>query len=442
MKPARILLSVLVTLALGGCSVFEQAPATPDLRASGAVAASAIGVTAEIGGKVLDVSVAEGDLVKAGDVVFTLDCALLQAQRDQTAAAIDVASAAAVAAEAQQHNAEIQYALVRQGVTQQDTPGRVAVWAAPADSTISVPNWYFQQSEQLAATQAELDAALSALDIEQANLQNELKKASNADFVSAEKRLAQAQVAYQIANLTDTQALSATENSDLQNASQALLDSATDELKAAQSAYDGMLTSSAAQSVLEARARVAAAQARLDNAQDRLNMLQTGSESLQLEAAQVGLDQAKAGVEQARSGKAQAEAALKVIDLQIEKCTVRAPQAGVITARDLDVGELVVPGGTVMVVSQLSPVTVTVYVPEDRYGQIDLGQAVTVSVDSFPGQTFAGTVRWISSEAEFTPRNVQTVSGRKATVYAVKVEVSNEGGLLKPGMPADVDLER
>ena len=95
-----------------------------------------------------------------------------------------------------------------------------------------------------------------------------------------------------------------------------------------------------------------------------------------------------------------------------------------------------------MVVSQLSPVTVTVYVPEDRYGQIDLGQAATVTVDSFPGQTFAGTVRWISSEAEFTPRNVQTVSGRKATVYAVKVEVPNESGLLKPGMPADVDLGR
>ena len=237
----------------------------------------------------------------------------------QTAAAIDVASAAVVAAEAQQQNAQIQYALIRQGVTQQDTPGRVAVWVAPADSTISVPNWYFQQSEQLAAIQAELDAALSALDIEQANLQNELKKASNADFVSAEKRLAQAQVAYQIANLTDTQALSATENSDLQNASQALLDSATDELKAAQSAYDGMLTSTAAQSVLEARARVAAAQARLDNAQDRLNTLQTGSESLQLEAAQVGLDQAKAGVEQARSGKAQAEAALGMVTNNVER---------------------------------------------------------------------------------------------------------------------------
>ena len=124
----------------------------------------------------------------------------------------------------------------------------------------------------------------------------------------------------------------------------------------------------------------------------------------------------------------------------VAKCAVRAPQAGVITARDLEVGELIVPGGTVMVVSRLSPVTVTVYVPEDRYGQIELGQAVTISVDSFPGQSFAGTVNWIASEAEFTPRNVQTVSGRKATVYAIKIEVPNESDLLKPGMPADVSF--
>lgn len=442
MKSARILLSTLLALTVGACSVLEPGTAPAGLTASGVVAATSVSVTAEVGGKALDISVVEGDSVEAGDVLFTVDCRLLQAQRDQAATAIGLANATVAAAEAQQQYARIQVALTRQGVTQQETPSRIALWNAPADDTLSVPNWYFQQSEQLTATQAELDAAEAALKIEQANLKNELEKASNADFAAAENRLAQAQVAYQIASLTDGQALAASENTELQTASQALLDSATNELKAAQSAYDGMLTSAAAQSVLEARARVGAARARVDNAQDRLNTLQTGGESLQLEAARIGLDQAGAATAQARSGLAQAEAALKLLDLQVEKCTVRAPQAGVITARDLEIGELIVPGGTVMVVSQLSPVTVTVYVPEDRYGQIDLGQTVTISVDSFPGQTFAGTVRWISSEAEFTPRNVQTVSGRKATVYAVKIEVPNESGLLKPGMPADVNLER
>ncbi len=440
MKLARIVLSTTLVLAVAGCTVLEPAATPTGLTASGVVAATSISVAAEVGGRALDVHVAEGDVVEAGDVLFTVDCRVLEAQREQAVTAIDLAEASVAAAEAGQQSAQIQVALTRQAVAQQETPGRLATWSAPADDTLNVPNWYFQPGEQLAATQAELDAAGSALAVEEANLQNELEKASNADFVVAEKRLAQAQVAYQIAVLTDGQAQAATENVDLQAASQALLDSATDELKAAQSAYDGMLTSAAAQSVLEARARVAAAQARVDNAQDRLTTLQTGGESLQLEAAQSGLAQAQAAQAQAQSGLAQAEAALRLLDVQIAKCAVRAPQAGVITARDLEVGELIVPGGTVMVVSRLSPVTVTVYVPEDRYGQIELGQAVTISVDSFPGQSFAGTVNWIASEAEFTPRNVQTVSGRKATVYAIKIEVPNESDLLKPGMPADVSF--
>ena len=82
--------------------------------------------------------------------------------------------------------------------------------------------------------------------------------------------------------------------------------------------------------------------------------------------------------------------------------------------------------------------TVTVYVPEDRYGTIQIGQPAQVTVDSFPGRTFSGTVQRIADRGEYTPRNVQTPAGRRAVVYAVKVAVANPGGELKPGMPADV----
>ncbi len=143
-------------------------------------------------------------------------------------------------------------------------------------------------------------------------------------------------------------------------------------------------------------------------------------------------------MDQAQGGIDQAAASLKLIDLQLDKCTVKAPQDGVITARNLESGEMVAPGGTLMVISKLDPLTLTVYVPEDRYGQVKLGQPVSISVDSFPSRNFAGTVKFISSEGEFTPRNVQTADGRKATVYAVKIEVPNAEGLLKPGMAADV----
>ena len=76
--------------------------------------------------------------------------------------------------------------------------------------------------------------------------------------------------------------------------------------------------------------------------------------------------------------------------------------------------------------------------PEDRYGTIQIGQPAQVTVDSFPGRTFSGTVQRIADRGEYTPRNVQTPAGRRSVVYAVKVAVENPGGELKPGMPADV----
>ena len=78
------------------------------------------------------------------------------------------------------------------------------------------------------------------------------------------------------------------------------------------------------------------------------------------------------------------------------------------------------------------------YVPENRYGTILLGQSARVNVDSFPGETFDARVIRIADQAEFTPRNVQTEQGRSTTVFAVDLAVSNPQGKLKPGMPADV----
>ena len=89
-------------------------------------------------------------------------------------------------------------------------------------------------------------------------------------------------------------------------------------------------------------------------------------------------------------------------------------------------------------VHPFTSVPITVYVPEDRYGQISLGQQAQVTVDSFPGETFIAEVIHIADQAEFTPRNVQTVEGRSSTVYAIKLRVKDSEGKLKIGMPADV----
>ncbi len=117
---------------------------------------------------------------------------------------------------------------------------------------------------------------------------------------------------------------------------------------------------------------------------------------------------------------------------------VRSPLDGVVLERLVEADEFVAPGSTVLVVAALDALTLKIYVPEDRYGQIALGQTYAVTVDSFPGETFQGTVKFISDRAEFTPRNVQTTDSRKTTVYAVRLDLAAAGGKLKPGMPADV----
>jgi len=170
--------------------------------------------------------------------------------------------------------------------------------------------------------------------------------------------------------------------------------------------------------------------------------LQTGDASPQVAAAAATLEQAKNAAQQAQDAVGQAQANVELLDAQLGKLEVKAPMDGVVLTRNIEPGEYVAPGGAALTLGDLGNLTITVYVPEDRYGQIHLGQGAQVSVDSFPGQEFAGQVSTISDQAEFTPRNVQTVEGRSSTVYAIKLTVEDPQGKLKPGMPADVTFQK
>lgn len=119
---------------------------------------------------------------------------------------------------------------------------------------------------------------------------------------------------------------------------------------------------------------------------------------------------------------------------------IRTPIAGVVLYRSVEPGEFTTPGAPLLTVADLDHLTLTVYVPEDRYGQIVLGGTYSVTVDSFPNTVFTGTVRHIADRAEFTPRNVQTTDSRKTTVFAIDLDLAPSGGKLKPGMPADVNF--
>jgi HlyD family secretion protein len=434
---AKLYILIALSLALTACQGIQIQQVTPALTASGTISATSTRLAPEIGGKILTVNVNKGDTVKAGDVLFTLDAALLQAQRDQAAAAVQVAQAAVDAAQQKLANAQAQFALTAQAAYMTDNQNRINAWTVTQSDKFSQPVWYFQKSEQVTAMQSELDAAQKALDSEQANLQDTLKKSSNQDLVAAEKRLALAQAAWQSADTSLTQAKNAKDNTDLVDAAQKIMDAAQSELDAAQQDYNKMLSTTAASDVLEARARVAAAQARRDNAQQALDQLMSGDQSLQIQVAQTAVNQAQTGVSQAQAALAQAQASLKMIDVQISKTTVTAPSAGIVLSRPQNPGETTAAGATVVEIGSLDNVKLTVYVPEDQYGKIKLGQDVKVSVDSFPGQTYNGTVTDIANQAEFTPRNVQTVEGRSATVYGIEITILNANHDLKDGMPAD-----
>ena len=214
---------------------------------------------------------------------------------------------------------------------------------------------------------------------------------------------------------------------------------------------------------IELAAALEAAESRLHKAEDDLAKLQDGPNpqdvailearlaaidsaprqaQATLEAAQVGVDAAASRLQASKAAVAQTQAELDLIDVQISKLTVFSPIDGVVLTRIVEPGEVVQVGAAVMTVGQLSPLKITVYIPEDRYGEINLGQTAQVTVDSFPAQEFSASVVHIADQAEFTPRNVQTVEGRRNTVFAIELSIENADGKLKPGMPADVNFEQ
>jgi len=427
-------LAVVLTFLLSACATTE----TGKFTASGSFSAIDTSIAPELSGKVIEVSVLEGERVTAGETLFKIDAEVSQAQYDQAAAAVSAAEAAVDASRGQAASAEAQYQLALQGALLQDMPNRQIAWtnSLPEDYQKS---WYFNETELIEAAKTQVDSAEKALASARVELENEQKKASSKDFIAAEKRLALAQVTLTVADATLAQAQTAG-NSDLEDAAIESKDAAQAEFDSALSDYQRMLTTSVADSITLARSRVAVAQATLDNARDALLALQTGDQSLQVVAAQKASEAAASVVKQAEAGLEQAKQALNMAQLQLDRTTITSPVDGVVLTRNVEVGDLAVAGGTVMRVANLDTLDLVVYLPEDQYGQVNIGDEVYITVDSFAGETFKGTIIRISDEAEFTPKNVQTESGRKSTVYSVKIQVLNPDHKLKPGMPADVEF--
>jgi len=443
------------------------------LAASGTIESVVVNVSPEMAGKVKEVLVEEGQLVKSGDPLLSLDDSLLVAQKSVAASQLASAMAGAQAAQEALKMANSQYQITLSEALAQDKNTRLQDWFTKDPDQFDQPEWYFTRDEQLAAAQAKVDVTQKALEDARANLIEVSQSLEVADFIAAENRVLDARVEYLIADDVNNRAQNSvtsdvpvgrynathcgtndgyfvnnarltnqvyrcTGDEYLSDSSQTLYDQAKAELDSAQQAYDDLLSTHAAEQLLQSRADVSVAQERYYSALDFLRNLQKGDQSLPVTAAEEALKQAHASAEQAQKAVDQAQANLELLDTQISKLIVYAPMEGVILVRNVEPGEFVQPGATALSMADLNNLTITVYVPEDRYGQISVGQQAEVSVDSFPGTTFKAEITHIADQAEFTPRNVQTVEGRSSTVYAVKLKVTDSGGKLKIGMPADV----
>jgi len=476
-KKTRILMIVglVLVLVLGGYYGVRAltGSASPQLKASGTIETVNVDISSEIAGKVKEVQVVEGQSVKSGYVLLEIDGTLLQEQRKASEAALESAQAASETAANALSIAQAQYQQTLETALAQDKQTRVQDWFPKDPKQFDQPSWYFSRAEQIQALQGQVDDAKKSLDAANAQLTQVTQSLDEADFLAAEQRLRNARLAYSImkdvneraqnsvktdaplgrynsthcgtnegyqldtAQLTN-QVYGCTGDEHLSETSQRLWDDAQAELKAAQQAYNALLNTQAANKILEARAEVSVQQECYYAALDHLRAQQTGDQSPSVQAAHGAVSQAQAAYDESQKAVAQAQANLGLLDAQIAKLDVKAPMDGVILTRSVEPGEFVQPGTAALTMGNLSQLTITVYVPEDRYGQIHLGQKASVSVDSFPGTQFAAQVSYISDQAQFTPRNVQTVEGRSSTVYAIKLTVNDPQGKLKPGMPADV----
>ncbi|MFI5208326.1 MAG: HlyD family secretion protein [Gemmatimonadales bacterium] len=179
-----------------------------------------------------------------------------------------------------------------------------------------------------------------------------------------------------------------------------------------------------------------------DKARLQLDVLraQKSEAEQQLQLVQIGPRPER--IEAQRALVAQAEAALAQLDAMLANAVIRAPFDGVVTVKGREMGETVPAGAPVVTIVDLSDRWVRIYIPEDQIGAVRLGQNAEITADTYPGKRYAGQVSFVASEAEFTPRNVQTREERVKLVYAVKVQIAQDPTIdLKPGVPADVKLQ-
>ncbi|OFW12282.1 MAG: hypothetical protein A3H29_12740 [Acidobacteria bacterium RIFCSPLOWO2_02_FULL_67_21] len=330
----RRIIPVPFVFALAAVAACAQPEPSSTVRVSGHVEATEVQVAAEVGGRLLELRVAEGDRVAAGDTVARLDTRDVELQIDRVRA--DRAAASA------------QSRFLQRGA----------------------------RVEDVRQAQAQVDAA-----------------AAEADALATELRAAQ---------------------SDFER-------------------FDTLLKANAGSRKQrdDALARVDLLRERERSARDRVRAAREVVSRLEAGATREELDGALARV-------AAADAQIAALEKARGDATVVSPVAGIVTEQLADVGEMVAPRMPILIVTALDSAWANLFVPEPLVPRVALGLPATVLTDA--GDRIPGKVTYISPQAEFTPRNVQTADERSRLVYRIKVAVDNRAGTLKAGMPVDAEL--
>jgi HlyD family secretion protein len=333
MTTHRLIYPLVILLSVGalGCT---KAATNETPRVSGQVEATEVHVAPEVGGRVLEIPVEEGNRIKKGDLIATLDT------RD--------ADLALQRARAERAQADAQLRLLQAG---------------------SRPEDIRQAQAQVAAASADVAAGRADL------------AAAEADFQRFEKLLQS------------------------NSGSQKQRDDAATRRDVA-------------------RERLASAQARENAAREAVARLRAGARREEIDAA--------------RARVASADAQIASVEKNKTDATVLAPMDGVVSQRLLDPGEMAAPRAPIVVLTDLDHAWAEVFVDEPQVPRLKLGQPATVITDA--GDRLPGKVSFISSKAEFTPRNVQTAQDRSKLVYRVKIAVDNQKGMLKQGMPVEAEI--
>jgi len=457
--PMAIVLLVLVAIVGAGWWYFTTNPAAwsqllaeleiqtataeEALSASGFIEAEEFSLTAEVSGRISQLLADEGGEVKKGDTLVILDDALAQAQLREAQAAVQIAQAALAQAKAGPRPEAIRQAEAALAQAQAARDGAYQGW----QDALAIRNDPQELEAQIDAARAQLEvaeyqlqAAVAGTGASQAEYD---MLARAADLVSDPFR-----VCFSVPTPYGPVRNCITINPDKGereevyfqwNLSTRRLTSSWEAVAMAQAARDG--AQAALEDLLAIRENPQELDSQVDVAQARYERAEAVVQAAQaqLEALRAGATQEQIAVVEAQVKQAQAAADL--LKVQVDKMTLTAPTSGLVMERTVHRGEMAAAGATLMTISNLDEVTLTIYIPEDEIGKVKVGQTVEVSVDSFPGKVFEGRVSYIASEAEFTPKNVQTKKERVNMVFAVKVKIPNPEHELKPGMPADAVIK-